>query len=372
MRCVRNRLIGLRGTTLVELTVAVAIISAVFAAVLPLFTGVRNSADARWAALETIQTARILNEELCRHLAAAHRILAVSDRTSEEGDLQFEAADGTSYRCVLGEDGWIRLGPADSPDALAGPADSLRFICYDGNDLVRPTLVPATVRLVTWEVRLRSQGQMARDKIVRGACCLRTAVQGRANEPRENVVIYDFATAEPGVKSFAFADEGKPQIPNALSTPAMLIESDQYGLLGADDGKTHILQVSHESEYAQLRLTFEIEEEPHKVSSVVGTWKGRGVNVHGASEDGAALYIWNYASGRYELIQKSVDTEAEITLTGSCGGPVSRYVGGVTGKTVTLLVVSNDKKRGNRENTLFTDYAKIDVVVSQGVLTFAP
>jgi len=372
MRCVKNRVIDPRGTTLVELTVAVAIVAVVFAAVMPLFAGVRNSADARWANLEMVQTARVLNEQLGRHLAAAHRVTVVSEGTSDEGYIQFEAADGTSYRCVLGGDGWVRFGPADNPDELVGSVDCLRFVCYDGNDLTHPAVVPSTTRLVTWEAHLRSPGSMTRGKIVRGACGLRAAVQSRAKEPGETVVTYDFATSEPGVKGFAFADEGKPQIPDALSTPTMPIESDQYGLISADDGKPHVLQVSHESEYAQLRLTIEIEQKPTEVSSVVATWKGRGVNAHGASEDGAALYIWNYTSRGYELIQRSANTEAEITLRGSCKGPGARYVGGPAGKTVILLVVSNDKKRGNRENTLFTDYAKIDVAVSPGASAFAP
>ncbi|HSV99347.1 MAG TPA: hypothetical protein VLI39_04185 [Sedimentisphaerales bacterium] len=368
----KNRVIDPRGTTLVELTVAVAFAAVAFAAVMPLFAGVRNSADARWAALEMVQTARVLNEQLGRHLAAAHRVTAVSEGTSDEGYIEFEVAGGTSYRCALGGDGWVRFGPADNPDELVGSVDFLRFVCYDGNDLTHPAVVSGTTRLVTWEAHLRSPGSMTGGKIVRGACGLRAAVQSRAKEPGETVVTYDFATSEPGVKSFAFADEGELQIPDALSTPTMPIESDQYGLISADDGKSHVLQVSQEFEYAQIRLTFEIEEEPRKVSSVVVTWKGRGVNAHGASEDGAAVYIWNYPSRGYELIQRSANTEAETTLRGSCKGPGSGYVGGPAGKTVTLLVVSNDRKGDNRENTLFTDYAKIDVTVSEGISAFAP
>ena len=66
-----DKLIGRRGTTIVELTVAVAIIATVFAAVMPLFAGIRNSAETRWANLEMIQNARVLNEQLCRYLAGA-------------------------------------------------------------------------------------------------------------------------------------------------------------------------------------------------------------------------------------------------------------------------------------------------------------
>ena len=46
---VRKAAAAPRGTTLVELTVATALMATVFAAILPLFAGIRNSAEARWA-----------------------------------------------------------------------------------------------------------------------------------------------------------------------------------------------------------------------------------------------------------------------------------------------------------------------------------
>jgi type II secretory pathway pseudopilin PulG len=350
----------------VELTVAMAILAAVFAAIMPLFAGVRNSADARWAGIEMVQNARVLNEQLCRHLATARCVTAVGDDY-----VQFEGAAGASYRCILGEDGYVMFGPVGDLSRLAGPVSTLRFVCYDGNDLTTPTTAPDQVRLVTWETKLQSQGSLTQDRILTGSCYLRTAV-GDAVDEEPAVAIYDFATRTPGDDCSAFADQGKPRVPDGPATPSQIFESDQYAAIRADDATSHALQVSNESEYAQVRFLFEIEQEPSDVDGIAATWVGAGVNGHHSSTDGAALYLWNYNSSEYELLQVSANTEAQITLTGSGAGSAAQYLGGSGGRTVVLLVVSNDSKQDQGANTLSTDYAKIDVTVSGGAGQFAP
>lgn len=366
MRHGDDRTIDCRGTTIVELTVAMAILAAVFAAILPLFAGVRNSADARWAGLEMVQNARVLNEQLCRHLATARCVTAVGDDT-----VQFEGADGMSYRCTLGQDGCVLLGPVADLSRLAGPVSSLRFICYDGNDLATRTTAPDRVRLVTWETKLLSQGSLTQDRVLTGSCYLRTAVDDAGDE-EPVIATYDFATRTPGDDCFAFADQGKPQIPDAATKPSQNLESDQYAAIRADDATSHALQVSNESEYAQVRFVFEIEQVPSDVDGITATWIGAGVNGYSSSTDGAALYLWNYNSSEYELLQVSANTEAQITLTGSGAGSAAQYLGGSGGRTVVLLVVSNDSKQDQRTNALFTDYAKLEVTVSGGEGEFAP
>ncbi len=214
MRCMENRTIDGRGTTIVELTVAVAILAAVFAAIMPLFAGVRNSADARWASLEMTQNARVLNEQLCRHLAAAQRVTALGIDASS-GYIQFDAADGISYRCALGEGGYVVFGPVGELSRLVGPVSSLRFVCYDGNDLTAPTPTPDKVRLVTWEARLQSEGSLTRDKILTGTCYLRVAVQDSAGQ-EPTVATYDFATRKPGTDCFAIRRPGQTTGPGRI------------------------------------------------------------------------------------------------------------------------------------------------------------
>jgi type II secretory pathway pseudopilin PulG len=162
-----------RGTTLVELTVATAIMATVFAAMMPLFVGIRNSADARWASLEMVQNARVLNEQLCRYLTQARRVIAVSASTDDGGYIEFETQGGIVYRCAVGTRGYIEFGPVGKLHNLAGPVEYLRFACYSDADFDRPLQTPADVRLVSWEVGLKSTGSLTQGKSVAGACCLR-------------------------------------------------------------------------------------------------------------------------------------------------------------------------------------------------------
>ncbi len=182
----RNRRAAPLGTTLVELTVATAIMATIFAATMPLFVGIRHSTDARWANLEMLQNARVLNEHLGRHLAQAKRIVAVSACTDNAGYIECEMEDGIVYRCAVGARGYIEFGRVGDcrksgefqrdkgrSGILAGPVEYLRFVCYDDRDFRRPLETPDRVRLVTWEARLNSTGHVAPGKVVTGACCLR-------------------------------------------------------------------------------------------------------------------------------------------------------------------------------------------------------
>ncbi len=353
-----------RGTTIVELTIAVAILATVFAAILPLFAGIRTSADTQWANLEMVQNARVLNEQLCRCLAGASRIAAVSSRTSDDGYIEFETADGTAYRCTLGTNGYIEFGPVGDLSELVGPVEYLHFAGYDGNDLSNPSQTADAIRFVTWEAALQSTGGQTRDKVIGGACYLR--VGAGSGSGQESPATYGFATTEPGVDSFAFAGQGKSQVPEELGVPAVLVDSDRYAAISTDDEQSLVEEVSDESQFAQFRATFQIDQASEDLVSLVVTWCGRGVNAHSACADGATLYLWNYDSSCYDLVQASQDTDAEITLTGSGSGAAASYVGRDGDATIVLLVVSNDKKTGQEANTLYTDYVKVEVNTSSG------
>ena len=169
----RDKTATLRGTTLVELTVATAIMATVFAAIMPLFAGIRNSAETRWANLEMLQNARVLNEHLYRHLAQAKRMVAVSAGTDPAGYIEFEAQDGVVYRCAAGARGYIEFGPVGKLHELAGPVEYLRFAGSGDADFQRPVSAPDEIRFVTWEVGFKSMGRLTRGKAVTGACSLR-------------------------------------------------------------------------------------------------------------------------------------------------------------------------------------------------------
>ncbi len=349
-----------RGTTIVELTVATVILAVVFATIMPVFAAMRNQTEAAAAKSEMVQNARVLNDQLYRCLAQAGRITAVSGSTETEGFVEFEGGDATIHRCGLGTDGCIEFGPVDDLCDLAGPVEYLTFVCYDSNDPMVRTVVPEHIRLVTWEARLKSAGTLTGDKTIRGACYLR--VNGNVGI-EEAATTYDFATGRQGVDCFAFAGEGNTQTPAAPDTPSDALGPGHYDAIEAQDGAFHEVAVSTEGDYAQVRFTFQITEDGSDVSRITATWRGRGVNGHPGRSDGASLYAWNYASAGYELLQASPDMDAEVTLTGSRIDASAQYVGGSGGKTVVLLVASNDGKKGQEVNSLLTDYVRLDIAV---------
>ncbi len=172
-----------RGTTLVELVIAMAILVIVLGTIVPVFAGIRNGSDAQQARAGVLQNARVLNEHLLRHLAQAKRIVGVSAPMQTGGYIEFEAADGSVCRYGINADGYVEFGPIGAGAELAGPLNGLRFACYDANDLAKPIEIAGRIRFVTWEATLKSPGVPARDRAVSGACCLRA--DGKPDLPRE-------------------------------------------------------------------------------------------------------------------------------------------------------------------------------------------
>ncbi len=348
------------GTTIVELMIATAIMTIVLGSILPVFAGIRNSSDAQQARSDMIQNARVLNEHLLRHLAQATRIVAVSPSAQADGSIDYEAPDGTIYRYSIGAEHYVEFGPVAAMAELAGPVDSLRFVCYDANDLGTETDVAANIRLVMWDGVLRSPGGLTQNRTVNGACCL------RANGKRSwsyLTATYDYATRQQGVAAFAFADQGKPQIPQQPDVPSRVLDASEYDAIEADDGVFQTVNVASQADFAQARFTFRIEERRSDVVGITASWNGRGVSAHQARMDGAGLYIWNYRASGYELLAASPDTESEVTVIGTRNEGVASYIGDTGEDTVVLLVVSNDKETGQKGSQLFTDYVKVELSV---------
>jgi hypothetical protein len=347
-----------RATTIVEMTVAMAILAVVFATIMPVFAAVRNHADTAGANSEMVQNARVLNEQLYRHLAGARRIIAMSGSTASDGYVEFEAGGGAVQRCQRGSSGWVEFGAPSNLSELAGPVQSLKFVCYDGNDPAVRTDVPGHVRLVTWEARLASAGTLAGDKTIHGACYLRISpdVGGKVvNAP------YDFSPGHRDVDCFAFAGEDKPVVPRSSDIPSSPLDTGQYDAIEVQDGVFHEIIASDESDYLETRFVFQIKENRGDVTRIAATWRGKGVNEHKSRTDGASLYLWNYALAGYELLEASADTEAEVTLSGFRTDAPMSYIGGANDNTVVLLAVSNDKKTGQKSNALSTDYVRLDI-----------
>ena len=150
--------------TLMEMVIALAIMTVVFAAVLPQFRLIHNSWDTRQASAETVQNGRVFVDFLNRTLAAAVKINTVSSSTDTDGYIEFEAADGTVYRCDLAEDNYIEFGETGDQSELAGPVSSLKFVCYNLDDFDTPTTIVDEIRLVTAEAVFPDSSDIGSDK----------------------------------------------------------------------------------------------------------------------------------------------------------------------------------------------------------------
>ena len=164
-----------KGVTLVELVVAMSMMTIVLTAVLPLFAGIRNSWDTKRANTEILQNTRVLIDHLHRHLAQAVQIADVSSSSQDEGYIEFTANDGIDYRYSVSGDGYVRFGPAsEEPADLAGLVSQFQFTCYDGNDFGTPTDDPTSIRFVTAEVVFSNPARQGQEKPFSTSVCLRS------------------------------------------------------------------------------------------------------------------------------------------------------------------------------------------------------
>lgn len=180
---------GAKGVTLVELVVAVSMMTVILTAVLPLFAGIRNSWDTKQANTEILQNARVLVDHLQHHLASSVRITGVSSSSQEDGYIEFTANDGVDYRYALGGDGYVEFGPLGEPADLAGPVSRFRFMCCDGNDFATPTTDPVSIRFVRTEVAFSNPVPLGQEKPFATSVYLRSGTASGA----------DASLLEPGV-----------------------------------------------------------------------------------------------------------------------------------------------------------------------------
>jgi len=133
----RNNKIRLRrALTLLELVLAMVMITIIFAAVLPQFAMMGHSWDSKQGSAEALQNGRVLMDHISRNLSEAVRITAVSEADDSGGYIEFEDNDGNIMRYDL-SDNYVRYGPVGNVSDLAG-ITSLTFTCYDACDLDNP------------------------------------------------------------------------------------------------------------------------------------------------------------------------------------------------------------------------------------------
>ena len=143
----------IRGTTLVELVLAVAILAVVFTAVVPLFTYARNTTTVTTGNTEAIQNGRVLMNHLNRQLSTAVYIADISAANTILGYIEFVDEDLNTLRYEV-SDGYVYYGPSGDLSLLAGPVSQFQFSGYGLEDLDTTTTDANDIRLVRIEAIL--------------------------------------------------------------------------------------------------------------------------------------------------------------------------------------------------------------------------
>ncbi|MBN1392528.1 MAG: DUF1349 domain-containing protein [Sedimentisphaerales bacterium] len=168
-----------RALTIIELIIALAIITIIFAAVLPQFRVIKNSWDSRQANTEVVQNGRVLIDHINRNLSKAVSITAVSESTENEGFIVFKDNDGNDWRYDINiTSRYVEFGRPGNLFDLAGPVDSLMFTCYDACDLDIPLDIATAdineIRFVTVQTILPNTAPLGRDITFTASAYLRT------------------------------------------------------------------------------------------------------------------------------------------------------------------------------------------------------
>ncbi|HUT46537.1 MAG TPA: prepilin-type N-terminal cleavage/methylation domain-containing protein [Sedimentisphaerales bacterium] len=193
----RKHRASVKGLTLVEMIIALAMMGIVFAAIVPLFGQIRNSWDSKQAAAETLQNGRILVDHLNRTLSKAVRITAVSDPSQANGYIEFEDNDANDLRYDVNDTtSYVEYGYVGELYDLAGPASQLQFTCYDACDLDTPITDVNSIRFVKIETTLTNPTAMGKDKTLIASAYLRTNGNSQTEITKGTPFEYDTSLGE--------------------------------------------------------------------------------------------------------------------------------------------------------------------------------
>lgn len=164
--------------TLIEMVLALSLVSMVFLIILPQFRLLNAGWDSKEAAAEIQQNARVLQEHLYRHLASARSISALSGSGQDLGFLDFQDAAGRLYRYEVGADGYVYFGPAGELSILAGPVSRFQTAGFSLQDLVNPAADVSAVRLVRIQTTILSPSADEKNQTLDFSVYLRTEPTG--------------------------------------------------------------------------------------------------------------------------------------------------------------------------------------------------
>ena len=182
------------GLTILEIIIALAIITIIFAAIVPQLRAILNSWDSKAGAAETIQNGRVLIDHLNRNLSRAVKITAVSDSTETDGFIEFEDNDGNTLRYDTAANNYVEFGLVGELYDLAGPVSQLQFTCYDACDLDTPITDVNSVRFVKVQTTLTNSAPLGQDKNFTASAYLRANGNNPPVITKETPFEYDIAT----------------------------------------------------------------------------------------------------------------------------------------------------------------------------------
>ena len=355
------------GLTLVEMVIALSLMTIVFASVVPLFGQMRDSWDFRQSAADTLQNGRVLIDHLQRNLAEAVKITAVSDSSETNGFIEFENDDAEIYRYDIdGSSGYVEFGQTGNLSELAGPVSMLKFTCFDACDLDTPISDVDSTRFVKIETVFINALDAGQDETFTTAIYLRTNGNSISGPGTVTQTMYDYSNREQGTNIFAYDGEDNVQAPAVSTSPTNLFSAGEYDDIEFDDETFHTYTTVENSKYGQMRFVIKIDENKNDVTQIVASFNGKGINSKKNDADGVSLYIWNYALSQYELLETSADTEDEITISGILTTSLSDYIGDTTQDTIMLLAATNGKKPNKESLDLMADYVKLDITAAIG------
>ncbi len=168
-----------KGLTLLEMTLAFAIVIVIIAVFAPQIRAVRLSWNSKSDNCDVIQNGRVFVDHFNRNVSQAQSVVAVSDSNTTSGYLEFNDPDDVTQRYEL-SGGYVRFGPTGSLGDLAGPADQLVFTCYDACDITVPITDVNSIRLIKASARFTNPNSMGQDKTFTAEAYLFTNSQSEA------------------------------------------------------------------------------------------------------------------------------------------------------------------------------------------------
>lgn len=173
----------------------------------------------------------------------------------------------------------------------------------------------------------------------------------------ENTSTYDFSNGA-GANKWAYRRQASQRPPSGNNVPSIEFSTAQYNRISSDDGIRQN-EVANVGYYASHRFVFSIKES--NITLIHILWNGIGRNDWIFGGNGATLYVWNYTSGNYEIMDTTT-LATEVNLEVNISSGIENYIG--NDKNLTILVMQNLQSFRfffNFYSRLQTDYVKVDV-----------